>query len=186
MIKLVDLLNENSTSKYNFGCVMMYLHFPKLKQIQDIIEPEEVYTEEGDKTYGLEDEPHVTLLYGLHEDVTINQVKEVIGQFDLEEKPFFIKLHNVSCFNTPKYDVLKFDAEGDILHKLNEGLKALPFTNEFPDYHPHLTIGYLKQGAGKTYVQGFKSLKFEALPISIIYSQPDGTKTAIKKFTYDR
>lgn len=186
MIKLLDLLNENSTSQYNFGCVMMYFDFPKLKQVQDVIEHEEVYTEKGDKTYGLEDEPHVTLLYGLHEDVTVEQVKEVINKQNLEEKPFFIKLGNVSCFNNDKYDVLKFDAEGDILFKLNEELKTLPYTSDFPKYHPHLTIGYLNKGAGKTYVQGFKGLKFEVLPISIIYSQPDGTKTIIKKFTYDR
>jgi hypothetical protein len=176
MIKLVDLLKENSESKYDLGCVMLYFNFPRLKNIQDNIEEEDIYTEEGDKTYGLEDEPHITLLYGLHEGVTIEQVKEAINKIEF----FNVRLHNISCFETPKYDVLKFDVEGETLHKANASLKELPFTSDFPEYHPHLTVGYIKKGKGKIYTQGFKGLNFILKPTKAVFSEPNGNKTDIE------
>ena len=43
-----------------------------------------------------------------------------------------------------------------------------------------------KKCKGKIYTQGFKGLKFENLPTKIVFSQPNGNKEVIKKFTYDR
>lgn len=177
MIKLLDLLNENSTSKYEYGCVMLEFNFLQFKNIQSNIE-EDIYIEKGDKTYGLEDEAHITLLYGLHKEVTLEQVKSKLDYYKFG--PEGILLNNISCFNSKKYDVLKFDAKGEILHEMNEDLRSFPYTSDFPEYHPHLTIGYLKPGKGKIYTQGFKGLKFEIFPKNIIYSQVDGTKNKIK------
>ncbi|MDD3986105.1 MAG: 2'-5' RNA ligase family protein [Methanobacterium sp.] len=173
MIKLIDLLKENSESTYDLGCVMLDFNFPRLKTIQDNIEEEDIYTEEGDKTYGLEDEPHITLLYGLHEGVTIEQVKEALKDIEFSN----VRLSNISCFETPKYDVLKFDVEGEALNKAHEALKTLPFTSDFPEYHPHLTVCYLKKGKGKIYTQGFKGLNFILKPTKAVYSTPEGEKT---------
>jgi len=178
MIKLIDLLKENSTSKYEFGCVMLYFDFPELQEIQNKINPEDVYTEDGDKTFGLEDEEHCTILYGIHEGVKLERIKEVINDFLFKNKNYLA--HNVSIFQNEKYDVLKFDVEGDILHEVNYELKQFPHTNNFPKYHPHLTIGYLKPGTGKKYVKQFKGLEYNLEPTYVIYSQPNGTKSKIK------
>lgn len=184
MIKLIDLLKENSSSTYNYGCVMLYFNFPQLKKIQSNIDENEIYTEEGDKTYGLEDEPHITLLYGLHEEVTPDQVKKIVNNFEFESKG--ILLDNISCFVKDKYDVLKLDAKGKILHEINKELKTLSHTSDYPKYNPHLTICYLKPGIGKIYSNGFKGLKFEAFPSKIIYNQPNGEKTEIKRIEYGK
>ncbi len=177
MIKLLDLLNENSTSKYNYGCVMLFFDIPQIFKMQDAVEPEEWYTQEGDKTYGTEDEFHVTLLYGLHEDVTLNQVKDIINKFTFNKE---ITLNNVSLFKKDEYEVLKFDAVGDTLTQINSELTKLPHTNDYPDYHPHMTIGYMKPGMGDQYVKGFKNIKLVASPSHVVYSMPNGEKHKIK------
>ena len=176
MIKLIDLLIENTTSTYKYGCVMLYFNFPEINKIHDIINPDDVYEEDGDKSFGLEDEPHTTLLYGLHPEVSLDEVKKILDSYIYH--PCTIK--NASLFENEKYDVLKFDVGGKNLHKTNSDLKKHPFTSDFPDYHPHLTIGYIKPGMGKKYTKMLKEVEFKLIPQYAIYSHPDGTKDKIK------
>lgn len=165
-------LVENSSSTYEYGCAMIYYDFPELFEIQKMISPDDIYTESGDDTYGLEDKPHTTLLYGFHNTVSPNEVLDVINTFTFPK----LKLFNVSCFNSDKYDVLKFDVDCPMLHSVNSKLKNFPHTSSFPNYHPHSTIGYIKKGLGKKYVDQFKDLSYEVHPKSIVYSKPDGNK----------
>lgn len=176
MIKLVDLLNENSSSTYDYGCVMLYFQFPLMNKIHDAIDPKDVYKEEGDKTFGLEDEPHTTLLYGLHPEVSLDDVKKVLDTFTYS--PCVAK--NASLFENEKYDVLKFDMSGDNLHATNEALKQYPFTSNYPDYHPHMTIGYINPGLGSRYVEMLKGMEYSLTPQYAVYSHPDGTKDKFK------
>jgi 2'-5' RNA ligase len=182
MIKLMDLLAENSTSTYKYGCVMLYFNFPQIDEIHDYIDIDDIYVEDEDKTFGLEDEPHTTLLYGLHPEVSLDEVKKVLDSYDYY--PCIIK--NASLFENEKYDVLKFDVDGKDLKQTNNDLKQYPFTNDYPDYHPHLTIGYIKPGLGKKYTKILKGLEFKLLPQYAIYSHSDGNKDKIKIKTYDK
>jgi 2'-5' RNA ligase len=175
MIKLLDLLKEGKQT-YDYGCVMLYFSFPNIEKIHDAINPKDVYTQEGDRTFGYEDEPHCTLLYGLHEEVTTEDVKNVLNNYTY--KP--LKAYNASLFENPDYDVLKFDIKGDNLHETNTDLKQHPFTSDYPDYHPHMTIAYLKPGTGKRYVKMLKEYEYELIPQHAIYSKPDGDKDKIK------
>lgn len=180
MIKLKDLIKENSNSTYDYGCVMLYFNFPEINKIHDAINPKDVYTEEGDKTFGLEDEPHTTLLYGLHTEVTLDNVKDVLSGYTYTP----CTIHNPSLFKNEKYDVLKFDVKGDNLHKTNEALKKYPYTSSFPKYHPHLTIGYINPGLGQKYVDMLNKViptsGYQLVPQYAVYSMPDGTKHKIK------
>jgi hypothetical protein len=178
MIKLTDLLKENSSSTYDYGCVMLYFIFPEINKIHDTINPSHLYTEDGDSTYGIEDEPHTTLLYGLHKEVSLNDVSGVLDKYTYHT----CKIHNPSLFENEKYDVLKFDVIGDNLHETNADLKEFPFTSNYPNYHPHLTVAYLKPGMGKKYVDMLnktKSNEFWLEPQYAVYSESDGTKTKI-------
>jgi 2'-5' RNA ligase len=164
-------LDEKKKDSYEFGCSMVYFDAPVIKEIQKGIDPEDLYEEEGDRTFGLEDEHHTTLLYGIHDDVDDNEVMKISTQ---EIPPLL--LHNVSAFENEKYDVLKLDVECDKLHDINKELCKLPHTNGFPDYHPHATIGYLKPGTAKKYIEKYKDTKETVTPKEIVYSKPSGEK----------
>jgi len=166
--ELGNSLNE-AKGKFPYGCSMLFFDFPQMKIIHDEIEKDDIYDEEG---HGLEDEPHVTLLYGLHSDEIEDDKVLDISSKGIKS----IGLGNVSLFENDKYDVLKFDVEAPFLHDINKELSKLPHTTDYPDYHPHCTIAYLKPGTGKKYTKLFKGRIYEVFPTKVVYSKPDGTK----------
>jgi 2'-5' RNA ligase len=175
-----EFVIEKSGDSYSYGCVMLYFNFPKMNDIHSKIDEKDLYEEENDRTYGLEDEPHITLLYGLEKEVTPNQVKEILENFTFGP----CKLYNASLFEN-EYDVLKFDVRyptkgGAFLHKCNTALRSLPYQNDYPDYHPHMTIGYLKKGMGKKYTKMLKDQEYDLTPTHAVFSQPSGNKVKIK------
>lgn len=174
MIKLLDLLKEEKQT-YDYGCAMLYFSFPEMNKIHDAINPDDVYTQEGDRSFGYENEPHCTLLYGLHGDVTTENVEKVLGKYTY----YTCKAHNASLFENPDYDVLKFDIKGDNLHETNKDLQQYPFTSNFPDYHPHMTIAYLKPGTGKRYAKMLNEFEYDLVPQYAVYSKPNGDKDKI-------
>lgn len=99
---------------------------------------------------GKETEFHVTAKYGLHTDDSLD-VEKVVAGFG----PVSAKLGKVSIFeNDDKdFDVVKIDVDSPDLHRLNKLLsESLEVTDTFPDYHPHLTLAYVKKGEGAKYV----------------------------------
>lgn len=172
--KSEDFLIEKKKQKsYTYGCVMLFLDFPEMENIHKKIKQEDLYTEE--KGFGIEKDSHTTLLYGLHHDELTREDEEkiftIVSKFDLDK----IKLYNVSLFENDKYDVLKFDVKSDdnILNKINKKLtKQFPYSNDYPDYHPHCTIAYIKSGKGKYYVDKFKDKEFTLKGTKIVYSKP--------------
>ena len=77
----MSLLNEDKNHKFEYGCVMLYFTFPEMKYLHKMVNPEDIYTEEDDSSFGLEDEPHTTLLFGLHDTVSLDDVKDVMDEF---------------------------------------------------------------------------------------------------------
>lgn len=173
--KVTDLLKEEKAT-YEYGCAMLYFSFDKLKELQSKISEDDLYTGSDDENsrYGLEDEPHVTLLYGLHSEVTDDDVFNTV--FDFKDNINDLELINVSKFDNPKYDVLKFDVKSQILKDINKALTKLPHTTDFPDYHAHSTIAYLKKGMSNKYIELFKDNSYKVKPLKIVYSKADGTK----------
>lgn len=166
-------LFEKKDGGYSYGCAMVYFDFPEMHDFHSQIDENDIYREEGDRSYGLEDEPHTTLLYGLHSfDIDDSKVMEICKSQPVGP----LSLVNVSLFENEKYDVLKFDVQNENLHKINAELSKLPHTTDFPNYHPHATLGYLKPGAGKKYVELFKDKTYEVHPNRIVYSKPSGDR----------
>jgi 2'-5' RNA ligase len=169
------LLNENKKDhKRDYGCLMVFFTIDKKDWdgLQDMISDDDLYTEEGDDGYGLENEPHVTILYGLHGDIDDKDI-----EVDIKEiKEPKISFKNISSFTNDKFDVLKFDVESKELHSLNKKFSKYPNTNKFPDYHPHCTIAYLKPGKSVKYIKEAKDLiKMKVKPSKIVYSKVDGS-----------
>ena len=184
MIKLTDLLKETK-DKYEYGCAMLYFSFPKeVTKLQSTIDPEDLSQDVTGGGSAIETEPHCTLLYGLHDTVTLDQIESIINKYTFGD----LKATGPTLFENEKFDVLKYDIGyptkgGAFLHKCNKDLASLPNTQSFPDYHPHATIAYLKPGLGKKYVKLFKDKglsEFITTPTHAVYSQPDDTKSKIK------
>lgn len=166
-------------SEKSYCCAMIYFDFPEMKNIHKLIEVDDIYNDEDNK-HGLEDEPHTTLLYGLHDNESIFKMsKYILENADYDD----CEIKDASLFENEKYDVLKFDVKGRFLFKINKELSKLPHTTDYPDYHPHLTIGYLKPGCGKKYVKLIKEkYKKEIIltPKHAVYSYPDRKTVKIK------
>ena len=164
-------ISEKKTPVYEYGCMMIYFDFPEMNNLHSKIEKEDLYTgEEGETSrYGLENEPHVTLLYGLHSDKLSDE--EVMKSVDKSQVKN-LKLHNMSSFDNEKYDVLKFDVKGEGLKENNENLKQFPYTNDYPKYHPHCTVAYLKPGKAAKYKKMFEGEEFDVSAKELVYSKP--------------
>lgn len=173
-----QLISEDKGNTYKYGCVMLYLDLEKNKEdeIQALVDEDDLYLgTEDDPGYGREDEPHVTILYGIHSDVPDEDVEKLIEKLKQPE----IRLNKISIFdNADKgFDVVKFDVENEELHKMNKMFKELPYTSDYPEYHPHVTIAYVKAGEGEKYVKKLsEEEEITIKPNKIVYSKSDGTK----------
>jgi len=160
--------------RYKFGCLMASFDMPtRESKITSKIDPQDLYTEEPG--FGIEEEPHVTILFGLHDDeVEFEDVKQEVDN-NLEGS-IKAKVTGISLFENEKFDVVKMDIVGEDLVKLNNLMREkFPYTNNFPDYNAHMTIAYVKPGMGKKYISRFKQ-PVEIKSDEIFYSKPDGDK----------
>ena len=175
--RLRELLIEAEESKGNkFGCVMAYLKYDKSewKKLQDMIEEDDLSTSDGDNR---EDNPHVTILYGLHKEVKDSEIKEKVDNIT----KLNIKLDKISCFDGDDFDVLKFEIISDEIRGLNKDFGKLPHTNTFDTYQPHCTIAFLKKGLGKKYMDKLNGkIDIEVTPDKIVYSKIDGSEKDYK------
>lgn len=170
MYKKVILI-ENSKAR-SYSCLMLDCSDFKqeLELIQSNILKEDLYDEEG---YGFETEPHITVLYGIHE-----QEPDIVKD-SINLNPIEYEITGLSLFENDDYDVLKCSIKSKELEKLNkECCDLLEYTNDYPDYIPHLTVAYLHPGRGKKYIK-LKSKSFNKSKKSnkFFFSDKDSEKT---------
>lgn len=162
------------SARFKFGCLLGRVDIKKWGKLgTDFVEKEDIFGTKEDG-FGLEEKPHVTLLFGFHDD------EPGIAQ-RLEEElptkgPIKAKITGISFFETPDYDVIKFDVESPMLIKLNAWCKDnFQYTDAHKVYHAHATIAYVKKGMGKKYKRDMsRSFDFEIT--ELIYSHPDKNK----------
>lgn len=174
----------NEATGHSYGCVMLYLEVPTdwWKSITDEIESDDVYDPEGDRSYGVQpaSNSHVTILYGLHSDIPDSDVEELIDKMTAPE----VTLKKITTFpetNDRGFDVVKFDVTGEDLFKMNKMFAELPHTTDYPDYHPHCTIAYVKTGTGDKYKRTLSdedSLTIK--PTKVVYSKANGEEKEYK------
>ena len=138
-----------------------------IRRLHDKLDPDDVIE--------LEDQPHITVLYGLHDDVSAEQVAGLVKQ----RGPIMYQFGELSIFRNENFDVLKLSVESQDLHDLNAHLSILPHTNSYPDYCPHLTIAYMKPGTADKYIGRCGLEKQEGLAKEVIYSSPSRKQTGI-------
>jgi len=168
----IKAINEKTEDQsYSYGCIMGYL-----KSVSEVkVNDEDIFDNE-EKEYGREIEPHVTVLYGLHDDEI--EEDEVIVLLKSLKLPT-VNLTAITSFDNENFDVLKWDVESEQLNLYNKIVTLLfPFTSKFPDYHAHATIAYLKPGTSKTYHD--TNVKDTTAEIEKwVYSKADGKKISI-------
>jgi 2'-5' RNA ligase len=146
----------------------------KDKSVHDLVGAVQQQIDSAD-VVELEDDPHVTVLYGLRsgDPEPVRRLIEGAG-------PVFLRLGGMSLFETPEYDVLKVDIESNDLRKLNREIGMLDHSQTYREYKPHLTIAYLKSGTGKKYLNGPISFKGRELWFSrLTFSDQEREKTEI-------
>lgn len=122
--------------KHEFGCVMLELPesvSTAIKAMGATIDPAILA---GD---GVEDWPHLTLLYGIV-GMSMNDVVEAVRKIDRVD----IILRETTAFENDEKTVLKIDVESPELHRQRARLEgALSFVQTHPTFQPHITIAYL-------------------------------------------
>jgi len=142
--------------KREFGCLMInFDDTPWSNFLNEFIDREDIYDDET-HDYGLEHEPHVTVLYGLHDDeFDYGDLKQMLPKLN----DITISLKNISFFTGDKYDVVKFNINSKDLITLNKQItEKFPYSTDFPIYHPHTTIAYVKKGTGYKYIDPKKEI----------------------------
>jgi 2'-5' RNA ligase len=168
---------EKSGNLYKYGCVMLQLNISNWDELTGEIDPEDIYKPE-DPSKGIESNPHVTLLYGLHEEVTTDQVRSV---FENYHENIHVEIDGVGCFEDPDYDVVKLNVvpDGAIQH-IHDRLCELPHSDDYDTYQPHITIAFVKKGKGKKYAN--PKYKYTVKNIGKIkFTNPKGEKIYFDK-----
>jgi hypothetical protein len=170
-----DKTQEMSREGHRFASTQINLPDPAATAIRNFADtiPDEDLAEEG-----REDEPHVTVKYGLH----YNSPRRVAAAVD-GFGPVSLKLGKLKVFSATEKrpsDVLVADVESPGLHRLNTVVSASgPHTDTHPTYQPHATIAYLKAGRGAKYAGGDHLAGHAAVADSLVHSDRDGEVTDI-------
>ena len=125
-----------------FHCVMGVLpQFGGLKKLQRQIPDEVVYTGPG---FGRVLDPHVTLLYGLHNENDYFAVRRILQEI----KSIPITLGELKKFTSPEYDVIVIDILSEACTMVHNKIKEqCENTQTYDSYSPHLTIAYVLPGS---------------------------------------
>lgn len=147
---------------HSFACVLARI--PGVPQVD--LDPADVVKRE--------DDPHVTVLYGLSDDqlAAVRDVVEGHGPvaLTLGELRFLV--------NAEGDDVLYFSVESPSLVVLNGALRKLPHESTYPGpYLPHVTVAYMRPGTARKYVGG--DYQFETTLDSVSFSEQSGQSVGI-------
>ena len=153
-MKIIKVAKKNV--KYDSGWTAVLIPEKISKKIFNFsskIPEREVFTDE-DGSKGKEDQPHVTIQYGIK-----NNDFEKIEDIFSKEASGNLKLGKMSVFENERYDVLKISVSSPKLHALKKKiLDNVECENKFPKYLPHVTIAYLHPGVAEKYVEKYKDM----------------------------
>lgn len=138
-----------------------------IKIYQEGIAPEDVQK--------IEDEFHITSLYGLHTN-DFREIENLVRGFG----EITVKFGKPSLFRNEESDVLMIEVESSQLHWLNHLLRLLPHTSTFNDYKPHATVAYLKPGTGDVYLDELTGLEGMRVTFEeLVFSDKEHNQTKI-------
>lgn len=130
----------------------------------------------------LETTPHVTVKYGI-EDSNPTLSFNLLAPF-LSSRPL-IELSPTSVFEGEENDVVVLLVKSDYLHFLNDYIKKnIKCVDTFPNYIPHITLGYVKKGTGRKYANKMLLEQSTAYLDKLQFSSKNGSLTDYSSFFY--
>ncbi len=154
------------------------VEIPRFKQLMDYIAsiPEEIIYEPTNPEYGKTKHPHVTVLYGIdtmEEEKAKALLRKIPGQITAT-------LGAITKFETPEFDVLKIDVASPYLTRINKFLRdTVEYHNDYPSYKPHVTLCYLKKGAGAEFTNDNRFVGMKFAFKTFLYSNETRQKESI-------
>lgn len=156
-----------------YACIMLDYEMPEfIKEIQNKIPKEDLYLGETEKdiknnNFGIEDESHVTIVYGLDNSVKFKEIEPYL--FPLKEYKSI--LVNVSTFENKLFDVLKVSVKCPKAAESHDLIsKNFKIHTDYPDFKAHMTIAYLKKGKAEKYKKDMLDKIITVTPYGFNYS----------------
>ena len=100
--KYIQFVKESTG--YKLGCVMVEVPVSNWNEITSIIDKNDLYEVEGEN-YGIQDNPHLTLLYPVKNGVEYNEVKNILDKVICDK--INININGIDIFTNDKFDVVK-------------------------------------------------------------------------------
>jgi len=139
-----------------------------IKGLQGLIPAESVAPE------GLEEWPHVTVLYG----ITGTPIEEVVAEVR-KIRRIEVSVGDLGFFNRDNDSVAKLAVESDYLRKINGKLSdSFPVETHHPEYNPHITLGYVRND-GASYSKVMNRLRGEVWEATHAVVSVDGRKIRV-------
>jgi len=160
-------------AQLDYGCLMLDLQVEGWDDLKLLVDPEDVH-DSGLDFGGIQEDPHVTVLFGYHDDVKPGDV--MMAAEDIVPGDIELELNTLSVFENDEYDVLKFEVVSKELTDLNSKMKSkFNHTNTHTGYNPHVTLAYVKKGTGQKYEKVFQE-SFKAMGEKFNFNYKKGTK----------
>lgn len=157
---------------YDYGCIMFNAPVKNWNKVLSEIDSDDVY---NSPNHGLENNPHITVLYGLHKNIDTNELFDYLKQI----KPITVKINGIGLFENKNYDVVKYNVlNNSDLNKVRKEIVKFPHTTDYSNYIPHITIAYVNSGTGKKYTND--NVSFDLTLNEIVYSTSDGSTKHFK------
>jgi hypothetical protein len=141
--------HKNTNREYAF--LMVEYETPDfIQNLHKSLPKNELYVENDNNDYGIEEESHVTLVPCLDNDIDLTELKKYLKKLS----DYKIVLTDISKFECDNFDVLKCNVNSKALKDTNKEIcKRFNTHSEFKDYKPHMTIAYMKHGMADKYLK---------------------------------
>jgi 2'-5' RNA ligase len=160
-----QILNIISNIQLNLTDDLIYRTSPKKELLHQIL------VQSDDEEYGIENNPHITILYGLTNENDYFKLRNIVNGI------FKFKFGKINKFRQDDCDVLIIEIESEDFNNLHNKIKQSCEVNlKYNDYKSHLTLAYVKKNAFEDLIGDCKLTGIEVEIKNLKFCHKDGYK----------